>query len=102
VISVIVTVILFFFVFSLLDSFILPLAGIEPWFIITYGAGIIGNVLTSPFPAHGPTTAPLGARRLITLTTFNATIPEGLAILALYFVITTIVGLVVFEKKEFT
>jgi ABC-2 type transport system permease protein len=102
VISVIVTVILFFFVFNLLDSFILPLAGIEPWFIITYGAGIIGNVLTSPFPAHGPTTAPLGPRRLITLTTFNATIPEGIAILVLYLVITAILGLIIFERKEFT
>jgi len=102
VISVIVTVILFFFVFNLLDSFVLPLAGIEPWFIITYGAGIIGNVLTSPFPPHGPIVAPLGPRRLINLTTFNATIPEGLAILALYFVITAILGLYLFEKKEFT
>ncbi len=102
VISVIVTVILFFFVFNLLDSFVLPLAGIEPWFIITYGAGIIGNVLTSPFPPHGPLSAPLGPRRLITLSTFNATIPEGLAILALYFIITAIIGLYLFEKKEFT
>ena len=101
-ISIIVTVILFFFVFSLLNGVVLPLAGIEPWFLINYGASIIGNVLTSPYPQHGPITAALGARGRISLTTFNATIPEGLAILAIYLIVTAVLGLIIFERKEFT
>ncbi len=100
-ISILVTVILFLFVFNLLGTFVLPLVQIEPWFIITYGAGIIGNVLTTTYPMHEIVT-PLGPRGGLTLSTFNATIPEGLAIIAIYFVITTILGLLLFERKEFT
>jgi hypothetical protein len=29
-------------------------------------------------------------------------VPEGLAIIGLYFIITVILGLVLFERKEFT
>ncbi len=35
-------------------------------------------------------------------TTFAATIPEGIAILVVYFFATAIFGLVLFERKEFT
>lgn len=101
-ISILVTVILFLFVFDLVNGFVAPLVGVEPWFIITYGAGIVGNVLTQPYPAHGPITATLGPRAGITLTTFNATIPEGLVIIAIYFIVTAALGLAFFERKEFT
>jgi hypothetical protein len=37
-----------------------------------------------------------------TLTMYNVAVPEGLAIIGLYFIITTILGLVLFERKEFT
>ena len=36
------------------------------------------------------------------LTIYNVTIPEGLAIIGLYFIITAFLGLVLFERKEFT
>jgi len=74
-------------------------AGIEPWFSITYGAGIVSNVLSTTFPNH-VTTIHAGPR--FDITTYNATIPEGLAILASYFVIFGILGLWLFERKEFT
>jgi hypothetical protein len=32
---------------------------------------------------------------------FNATIPEGLAIIAVYFVVTAVLGLLLFKRKEF-
>jgi hypothetical protein len=34
--------------------------------------------------------------------TFAATVPEGIAILVVYFFATAILGLVLFERKEFT
>ena len=34
-------------------------------------------------------------------TTFTATIPEGLTIMAVYFIVTALVGLILFEMKEF-
>jgi ABC-2 type transport system permease protein len=99
--SILVTAILFLFAFTLIETLIADLVQIEPWFILTYGGQIIGNVLTVPYPpptsvsSFGP-----GGRR--TFITYNATIPEGLAIIGLYFVITAILGLVLFERKEFT
>ncbi len=102
-ISILITAILFLFVFTLLDTLIATLVKIEPWFLINYGAQIIGNVLTSPYPPHqltSTTTGPGG--RTFTVTQFNASVPEGLAIMGIYFIITAIAGLVLFERKEFT
>ncbi len=101
--SILVTAILFLFAFTLIRTLVSDLAQIEPWFIISYGAEIIGNVLSATYPAHiVTTTASFGPRATnVTITTFNATIPEGLAILIVYFVTTAILGLLLFERKEF-
>ena len=101
--SILVTAILFLFAFTLIETLVSALAQIEPWFILTYGAGIVGNVLDPTYPAHVVTAAsrfgPGGVGP--TLTTFNVTIPEGLAIIAVYFMVTAVLGLVLFERKEF-
>ena len=33
---------------------------------------------------------------------YNVAVPEGLAIIGIYFIVTAILGLVLFERKEFT
>jgi ABC-2 type transport system permease protein len=99
--SILVTAILFLFVFSLIEEIVASLVNIEPWFIITYGAGVIGNILTVPYP-QPIVTRTFGGQRTISLTTYNATVPEGLAIIALYFIVTAAIGLLLFERKEFT
>jgi len=100
--SILVTAILFLFVFSLLETLVATLINVEPWFILTYGAGIIGNILNpNGYPDH-ITHTPIGPRARLTLTSYSAYVPEGLAIIGLYFIITAILGLVVFERKEFT
>ena len=96
--SILVTVILFLFGFSLIQTLVAGLVQIEPWFILTYGAQIIGNILAVPYPAHVST---LDAGRF-SLTSYNVTVPEGLVIIGLYFIVTTILGLLFFERKEFT
>jgi len=96
--SIIVTAILFLFAFNIVQLFVANLAQIEPWFILTYGAQIIGNVLTVPYPPHVVTTA----REGFTLTTYNPSVPEGLAIMGIYFIVTAVLGLILFERKEFT
>jgi ABC-2 type transport system permease protein len=99
--SILVTAILLLFVFSLLETLVATLVNVEPWFILTYGAGIIGNILNpNGYPDH-VTHTPIG-RRGLTLTSYNAYVPEGLAIMGLYFIITAILGLILFERKEFT
>jgi ABC-type transport system involved in multi-copper enzyme maturation permease subunit len=102
--SILVTAILFLFAFTLIQTLIAALAQIEPWFILTYGSEIIGNVLASPYPAHVTQAAGFGGRggaAAPTFTTFNATIPEGLMIIAVYFLVTAALGLILFERKEF-
>ena len=78
-ISILVTAILFLFVFPFLETLILPtLVGMEPWFLITYGAEIVGQVLTVPYPQH-IATQQFGPQ--FSITTYTPTIPEGLIIL---------------------
>jgi ABC-2 type transport system permease protein len=88
--SILVTAILFLFAFSLIQSLVEGLVKIEPWFLIS-------NVLVDPYP----TTATQGFGPNA-FTTYAATIPEGIAILLAYFVVTAVLGLLLFERKEFT
>jgi ABC-2 type transport system permease protein len=100
--SILVTVILLLFGFSLIEALVTNFAGIEPWFVLTYGAGIITNVLSTTYPplhTHTSVTGPGG--RIFTENAYNATIPEGLAIIGIYFLATAILGLLLFERKEF-
>jgi ABC-2 type transport system permease protein len=93
--SILVTAILFLFVFNIIQLVFMMLVHIEPWFLLSYGATIIGNVLMVPYPPHTI------INPFSTVTVYNVTIPEGLAIIGLYFIITTVIGLVLFERKEF-
>ena len=92
--SILVTAILLLFGFNYITPLISVLSNAEPWYVLTYGAGIIANVLASSgYPAHEIVIA--GS------TSYRATIPEGLAIMFTYFVVTTILGLILFEKQDF-
>jgi ABC-type transport system involved in multi-copper enzyme maturation permease subunit len=95
--SILVTAILFLFAFTLIQTLVEGLVKIEPWFLITYGAQIITNVLIDPYPAT--TTQGFGPNPF---TSYAATIPEGIAILLAYFAVTAALGLLLFERKEFT
>jgi ABC-2 type transport system permease protein len=96
--SILMTAILFLFAFSLIQLIVSGLVQVEPWFIITYGSGIIGNVLNDSYPTTQSIRGPAGRDRF----TYAATIPEGIAILLAYFVVTAVLGLLLFERKEFT
>ncbi len=106
--SILVTAILFLFAFDIIQFFVASFAQIEPWFMLSYGGQIIGNILTVPYPLHKVVTSfgPGGGAGAgigeFSLTTFNVQIPEGLAIIGIYFIVTAILGLVLFERKEFT
>jgi ABC-type transport system involved in multi-copper enzyme maturation permease subunit len=100
-ISILMSVILLLFVFNVVDEIAAIVAGIEPWFSITYGAGIISDILTIPYPQHH-ISASLAPGSRFTISTYNAGVPEGLAILTVYFVVMALVGLWLFQRKEFT
>jgi ABC-2 type transport system permease protein len=96
--SILVSVILLLFGFSIIETLVSTFAKTEPWFLLSYGSGIIGNILTTPYPQHVST---ISAGPRFSLTSYAATVPEGLAILFAYFIITAILGLLLFERKEF-
>ncbi len=99
-ISILITILLFLFVFNVVDELSTILLKIEPWFSITYAEGIVANVLNSTYPPHFVPAA-TGVAARFSFPTYNATIVEGLAIMAIYLVVTALLGLVLFERKEF-
>jgi ABC-2 type transport system permease protein len=102
--SIIVSAVLLLIVFGIVETLIAVFAHIEPWFLLSYGSEVIGNVLMPTYPAHTITQSGIfgrGGPNAPTFTTYNVTIPEGLAIMLLYFAVTAVLGLVLFEKKEF-
>src|SRR5213593_301736 len=95
--SILVTAILFLFAFNLIQTLVERLVKIEPWFLITYGAQIVTNTLIDPYP----TTSTQGFGPNV-FTSYATTIPEGIAILSAYFLVTAVLGLLIFERREFT
>jgi ABC-2 type transport system permease protein len=92
--SILMTAILLLFGFNFITPLITALSNSEPWYVLSYGAGIIANVLSSSgYPPHEVAIA--GS------SSYNATIPEGLAIMFTYFVVTLILGVTLFEKEDF-
>lgn len=92
--SILVTAILLLFGFNVITPLITTLSNSEPWYILTYGAGIITSVLSSSgYPPHQVV---IGG-----ISSYNATIPEGLAIMFAYFLVTSILGVALFEREDF-
>jgi ABC-2 type transport system permease protein len=92
--SILTTAIVLLFGFNFITPLITALSNSEPWFVLTYGAGIISNVLSSSgYPAHVTVTGGISS--------YAATIPEGLAIMFAYFAVATVLGSVLFERNEF-
>jgi ABC-2 type transport system permease protein len=96
-ISIFMSVILLLIAFPIVDLVSSAIADVEPWFSITYGAEIVTQVLNKT-----PTAVSGGPGAAVTFRLFTPTVPEGLAILGVYFVVTAVLGLWLFQKKEFT
>ncbi|HYB05103.1 MAG TPA: hypothetical protein VED17_11625 [Nitrososphaerales archaeon] len=88
--------------FEIIESLDSAFAHIEPWFLLSYGSEIISDIFISPYPAHS-TVSNTGHRLTtqMTMTTYYPTVPEGLAIMLAYFAVTSVLGLIIFERKEF-
>lgn len=71
----------------------------EPWFILSYAGGIIGDVMSMPYP---PQISMVELAQGRFMTAYHATVPEGLLIIGMYFAVTMAFGLLLFKRKEFT
>ncbi len=91
--GVIVVAIMFLFGFSLIEGVIEGLVGITPWFIITWA-----NV-TIEYPLTG---VPASAGMRLGVIVAFPTYAQGLAVMFAYFLGTTVAGLLLFDREEFT
>lgn len=103
--AVLVVAVLFLFGFMILDDAILGLLNLQPWFVISYAQPVIGavfqtNCLTNP----GMHSCVIGmnAGRPIMATVNNPTVVEGALIMIGYFFLTSVGGLFLFEREEFS
>ncbi len=97
--AVLVVAVMFLFGFSILQTVVTSLAHTEPWFLLSYADGVIGYPLTG-VPAHIVMTTIPGTRRETTM--YNPTYFEGISVMLGYFVLTTLGGLLRFQREEFT
>ncbi len=95
----VLTAVLFFFGFTIIEDLIVDLVKIQPWMVISYASSVAGSVFSPPVD--------WGLRPTVTTsmflgTSYTAGIAEGLIIMLVYFVLTTAGGLVLFVHEEFT
>lgn len=102
----VLTAILFLFGFTLLQDLVQALVKIEPWMVISYASGAIGDVFASSVNwglvgTITTTHVPAGRGMTTTMTSYTAGVAEGVVIMLAYFVLTTIAGLLLFQREEF-
>ncbi len=99
--AVLVTAVLFLFAFMLIQSIVTTLAVTEPWYLISYGGQVVGDILVVPYPPHTVLAAPaLGTSPVI--IGYNPTLPEGIAVMLGYLLVSGLLGLYLFEREQFT
>ena len=95
--AVLVVAVMFLFGFTIVQDVVIALANTEPWFLLSYVSSIISYPLTG-VPAH---IAHMTIGRSTT-TMYNPTYAEGLGVMFAYFFGTTLGGLYLFEREQFT
>lgn len=92
----IVDIVVLMLVFSIVSQ-IAGMIPVEPWFSLSYGGEIMTTILQNPYPPN----MVVNQFGSVTMTSYNPTVPEGLAIMGVYLIVTTIAGLLLFKRKEF-
>jgi ABC-type transport system involved in multi-copper enzyme maturation permease subunit len=95
--GVLVTVLALYVGFTTLQA-VVELAGIEPWFSLTYAGGAMAAILDTDF-VHTQT-IPLGAAQYYTI--WVSTVGEGLAIMAGYVAVFLPLSAYLYQRKEST
>jgi ABC-2 type transport system permease protein len=103
----VLTAILFLFGFSLVETLVTALVKMEPWMVISYASGAIGEVFASSinWGIAGTIltiTTPIGPGRSVVSTVYTPGVLEGVVIMLVYFLGTVLLGLWLFEREEFT
>jgi ABC-type transport system involved in multi-copper enzyme maturation permease subunit len=95
--GVLVTILVLYVGFTTLQQ-VVELAGIEPWFSLTYAGGTMAAILDTDF-VHVQS-IPLGEDQFYTI--WSATVSEGLAIMAAYVAVFLPLSAYLYQRKEST
>ncbi len=93
-ISVLFSAVTLLFGFSLLERLLERLQAGETWYILSYAGQSIVNVFSVPYPPHVIISGPE--------TTYFATIPESIAIMVGYLVVSLLIGYLIFKRRDLT
>ncbi len=85
-------------------SMFLPFAGVEPWFLITYAQGALGGLAQRTYPPHvQQSTFPIfgpGAGSGPIVTLYTPSVPEALAIIFAYLLVSLLLAWLVYSRRE--
>ncbi len=104
----VMTALLFLAGFTVLQTLVADLIRIEPWMLISYANGLGGGVVSEVFIPGAPwglsamVVPNLDRFGRVVGTSYIPGIAEGAVIMAGYFLGTTLGGLLLFEREEFT
>jgi ABC-2 type transport system permease protein len=91
--GVIVVLVMFLVGFSAIEGIVEGLVNVTPWFIISWAEPVISYPITG---------VPVGVGRAFAHIIGEPTYVQGIAVMIGYFVGTTLGGLALFEREEFT
>jgi ABC-type transport system involved in multi-copper enzyme maturation permease subunit len=91
---------LFYFVFPLISGIIMELGGIEPFIFLNYGADIMYNVLSNPYPPHKISFAISVEGYTLQYTTYYAGLAEGLIIMLSYLIVSLIISALLMRRRQ--
>jgi ABC-2 type transport system permease protein len=99
-ISIVVAVLLVILVMPFATG-ILTITNIEPWFFITYAGSAVPSLASQVYPPHMETTVVNATgTSTITITSYNPTVPEAVAIMAGYLLVSLSVSWFVYSRRE--
>ena len=98
VVSIVVVFLLLLIGFPIVTS-VLTNFGIEPWFMIDYGANAVTQALV-PLPHSTSIDRPIGMNQTVTVFSFNPTVAEGALILWGYLVASLVGSIAIYQHKE--
>ena len=78
--------------FGIIETLLESFTTVEPWFSLNYNSDIVVSNFVVPYPEH--------AAHYLDHVVYSATIPEGLAVMSLYFVLSVLLSVVIFRGKE--
>jgi ABC-2 type transport system permease protein len=98
--ALILTFALFFIIFSLVAG-MLQVGGVKPWFIITFAAGTILDILKVPYPVDSSGSGlPAPGAGDISYTNFVPEVGLSIAVMLAYTIISLVLAYVFFRRRE--